>query len=63
MDDVNVDHEVSDAGCSARVSVRGLVSCTGRICFGLHMEFGSDVRSTLTLNYSVTVRHEGCRYS
>ena len=30
MDDSNVDHEVSDAGYSARVSVRGSVTCMGK---------------------------------
>ena len=30
MDDVTVDHEVSEVGYSARVSVRVSVSCMGR---------------------------------
>ena len=60
MDDVNDNPEVSDAGYSARVRFRGLVSCTGRRGLWLHMGFGSDVSSTVRLNHSVTVRHGGC---
>ena len=29
----------------------------------LHIDFNSDVSSAERLNYSVTVRHEGCQYS
>ena len=58
MDDVNVDHEVSDAGYSSWVRVMGSVSYTGRIALLLLMGFISDVNSRVRFNYSVTMRHE-----
>ena len=54
---------MSSTGYSARVSVRGSASCMGRIGLWLHMGFGSDVSSTVRLNYSVSVSQEGCLYS
>ena len=63
MNDVSVDHEVSDTGYSARVRVRGSVSCMGRIGLWLHMGFGSDVSSTVRSNYSVSVSQGGCLHS
>ena len=57
MDDVNVNHEVSDAGYSARVRFRGLVRCMGRMGLWFHLRFGSEVWATVRLNGSVTLRH------
>ena len=57
MGDVDVDHEVSGPGARTRVRVRGSVRCNSRIGLWLHLGLGSDVRVTVRLNYSVTVRH------
>ena len=54
---------MSDAGYSAGVRVWGSVSCIHRIGLRMHMGQGSDVSSPVRLNYTVTVRHQGCRYS
>ena len=59
LGDVNVVAlEGSGTDSSARVRDRGSVRCMGRIQLWLYMGFGSDVSSTVRLNYSVTLIHE-----
>ena len=54
---VDVDHEVSVPGSRARVRVRGLVRCMGRLGLCLHLGLGSDVRKIAWLNDSVAERY------
>lgn len=46
MGDVDVDCEVSGPGATASIRIRVLLRC-----------MGSDVRETVRLNNSITVRH------
>ena len=55
MNDVNVEHEVSDARYSSRVMDRGLLCCKSPTGLLLHMGYHSDVSSTVRLKYSVAV--------
>ena len=53
----NVDHEVSGRQARAGFRVRCSLSCTASIRLWLLFKFGSEVRATVILNYSVTVKH------
>ena len=57
MVDVGFDHEGSGPGDRAQVRVRCSVRGSFRIGFWLHFGFGTDLRATVRLNYSYTVRH------
>ena len=57
MCDVYVDCDGSGPRARARVRVRCSVRCTGRIGLRLHLGFGSDMKATTRINYSVTVKH------
>ena len=59
MSYVNVEHEVSYARYSSRVTVRGVLCCNSLIGLLLHMGYHSDVSSTVRLKYSVSKRYEG----
>ena len=53
---VNVDRAGSGRRARAGFRVRCSFSCTASIPLGLHFKFGSEVRATVILNYSVTVK-------
>ena len=54
---VNVDREVSGRQARAGFRVRCSLSCAASIRLWLHLKFRSNVRATVILNYSVTVKH------
>ena len=57
MGNVSVDREGSGPQARAGFRVRCSLSCTASIRLWIHFKFGSDVRATVILNYSVTVKH------
>ena len=54
---VNIDPEVSVPVARARDRVKCSLRCTGRMGLCLRLEHSSDVRVTVRLNDSITVRH------
>ena len=57
MANVEVCCEVSCPGARSRVRFSGSKRCTARKALWLLLVFGSDVRMTVRMNDSVTVRH------
>lgn len=57
MGDVDSDGEMSCPGARARDRVRFQERCMSRIGFQTEIRWGSDVRASMTLRYSLVVRH------